>query len=114
MPIYEYECEDCGRITSALVMKAEEEEDVRCEACDSDSLVRIMSRFALHRSESDRLNDFDTSKQYGDDFYKDDRNIGMWAKKRTKELGVDMGSDLDEIVDKARSGKVLDDYEPGL
>jgi len=53
---------------------------------------------------------FDTSKPKGDNFYKDSRNIGLWAKKRTKELGVDLGPKLDEIVEKGRTGKILDEY----
>ena len=46
----------------------------------------------------------------GDDFYKDSRNVGLWAKKRMKELGVDLGSKMDEIVEKGRTGKILDEY----
>jgi hypothetical protein len=56
------------------------------------------------------LASFDTSKSRGDDFYKDSRNIGLWAKKRMKEMGVDLGSKMDEIVEKGRTGKILDDY----
>ncbi len=114
MPIYEYQCEACGLITSALIFKPEEEEGVKCENCDSESMVRVMSRFALHKTESQRLKEFDPRARQSDDFYNDDRNVGLWAKKRTQELGVDMGSDLDEIVEKARGGKILDDYEPGV
>jgi hypothetical protein len=57
------------------------------------------------------LSSFDTSKARGDDFYKDSRNVGLWAKKRMKELGVDLGSKMDEIVEKGRTGKILDDYK---
>jgi hypothetical protein len=56
------------------------------------------------------LSDFDTSKPQGEDFYRDSRNIGLWAKKRTKELGVDLGSKLDDIVEKGRTGKILEEY----
>jgi hypothetical protein len=54
--------------------------------------------------------DLDTSRPRGDDYYKDSRNIGLWAKKRMKELGVDLGSKMEEIVEKGRTGKILDDY----
>jgi hypothetical protein len=46
----------------------------------------------------------------GDDFYKDSRNIGLWAKKRMRELNVDLGSKMDEIVEKGRTGKILNEY----
>jgi hypothetical protein len=70
-----------------------------------------LSRFAYHRSDGDRLSEFDTSKSQGDDFYKDSRNIGLWAKKRARQMGADLGSDFEEVVDKARSGKILEDYD---
>jgi hypothetical protein len=56
------------------------------------------------------LKNFDSSKLRGDDFYKDSRNIGLWTKKRMKEMGVNLGSKLDEIVEKGRTGKILEEY----
>jgi hypothetical protein len=57
------------------------------------------------------LANFDTAKPRGDDYYKDTRNIGLWAKKRMKELGADLGPKMDEIVEKGRTGKILDEYK---
>ena len=54
---------------------------------------------------------FDPRKSRDDSFYKDSRNIGLWAKKRAQEMGVDLGPKFDEVVEKARTGKVLEDYE---
>jgi len=65
----------------------------------------------VHQSEESRLADFDTSKPRGEDFYRDSRNVGLWAKKRLREMGVDLGPKLDEIVEKGRTGKILEDYE---
>jgi hypothetical protein len=57
------------------------------------------------------LTNFDTSKPRGENFYKDSRNIGLWAKKRMRELGVDLGPKMDEIVERGRTGKILDEYD---
>jgi len=57
------------------------------------------------------LSNFDTSKPRGDDFYKDSRNIGLWAKKRMRESGIDLGSKMDEIAERGRTGKILDEYK---
>jgi hypothetical protein len=70
----------------------------------------LISSFRVHQTEGSRLENFDTSKSQGDAFYKDSRNVGLWAKKRMKELGVDLGSKMGEIVEKGRTGKILDDY----
>jgi hypothetical protein len=56
------------------------------------------------------LTSFDTSRPRGDDFYKDSRNVGLWAKKRMRELGVDLGPKMDEIVERGRTRKILEDY----
>jgi hypothetical protein len=69
----------------------------------------LLSRFAYHQTETARLNDFDTSTTRDESFYRDSRNVGLWAKKRAKEMGVDLGSQFEETVEKARSGKILDD-----
>ena len=112
MPIYEYQCEACGGITSALILKPGEEKDVRCRTCDHDRLTRVLSRCVVHKTEAQRVAEFDPRSSKGDAFYKDDRNVGLWAQKRMSRLGVDLGPQMDQIVDKARSGKILDDLDP--
>ncbi len=68
-----------------------------------------MSSFAVIASETARLASFNTSSPRGESFYKDSRNIGLWAKKRAKEMGVNLGAKFDETVEKARSGKLIKD-----
>lgn len=111
MPIYEYRCNRCKKEFSHLFLKFSDVELPRCESCKRRDVTRLLSSFALHETEASRLADFDTSKPRGDDFYKDSRNVGLWAKKKMKDLGVDLGSKMDEIVDRGRTGKILDDYD---
>jgi len=110
MPIYEYRCNQCNKEFSELLLSQREISKVRCRDCNSKDLTKLISSFSVHQTEGSRLANFDTSKPRGDDFYKDSRNIGLWAKKRTKELGVDLGSKMDEIVERGRTGKILDEY----
>jgi hypothetical protein len=78
-----------------------------CPDCGSSRLKRVMSSFAVVESESSRLKSFDASKPRDESFYRDSRNVGLWAKKRAKEMGVDLGSKFDATVEKARSGKLI-------
>jgi hypothetical protein len=78
-----------------------------CPECGSSRLKRVMSSFAVVASESSRLASFDASKPRDESFYRDSRNVGLWAKKRAKEMGVDLGSKFDATVEKARSGKLI-------
>jgi putative FmdB family regulatory protein len=111
MPIYEYRCKRCNGEFSVLIMRLGDESKMRCERCASTELIRLLSRFSYHQSEESRLGDFDTTKPRDDTFYKDSRNVGLWAKKRAKELGADLGPKFDEVVERARTGKILEDYE---
>lgn len=111
MPIYEYQCDRCKREFSYLFLKLKDSNKVTCKFCNSHQITRLLSSFRVHQTEESRLANVDTSRPRGGDFYKDSRNIGLWAKKRTRELGVDLGSKMDEIIEKGRTGKILADYE---
>jgi hypothetical protein len=99
---------ECGRINTALILKPLEEKNLQCARCRSQRLVRILSHFALHKTEAQRVNEFDFRDRHSDSFYKDDRNVGLWAQKRMKQLGVDLGPSFGETIEKARSGKLPD------
>lgn len=62
-------------------------------------------------SEASRLDSFDPSKPRDESFYKDSRNVGLWAKKRAKQMGLDLGPKFDATVERARSGKLIKEME---
>jgi putative FmdB family regulatory protein len=109
MPLHEYACKECGRKDTRLVLKKGDEGALKCRQCGSDQLKRLISRVAIHRSESDRMADVNTSGQPDESYYSDNRNIGLRAKKRMKELGVDLGDAFEEKLEKARTTTNLDD-----
>jgi len=43
MPIYEYQCQDCGFISEKLLMGGERAEDIHCGRCSSIRVDRILS-----------------------------------------------------------------------
>jgi len=43
MPVYEYQCQDCGFISEKLLMGGESTEDINCGRCNSVSVDRILS-----------------------------------------------------------------------
>ena len=113
MPIYEYECNNCAGQFQSLVMKREDEESLLCPECGGRDLKRLISRVAYHVSETDRLAAFDPNAQPTDSFYQDSRNIGLSAKKRAQQMGVDLGSGFESKLEKLRTdpGSVLKDSE---
>lgn len=107
MPIYEFECERCARVSPHVMIGSERNEHPQCPGCGSARMRRVMSSFAVMESEASRLANFDTSKPRDESFYRDSRNVGLWAKKRARGMGVDLGPKFEETVEKARSGKLI-------
>jgi putative FmdB family regulatory protein len=104
MPIYEYRCTDCQRKVSVLTLRVSERVDPVCDRCGSRKLTRLMSRFALVRSEDSRLDDLsDPSSLSGLD-ENDPKSMARWMRKMGKELGEDAGQDFDEMVDEIEAG----------
>lgn len=113
MPIYEYACRRCKEEFQTLILKAADEEALVCPTCGSRRLRRLISRVAYHQSEQDRLNSYEPSARHSDSFFKDSRNIGLEAKKRAQQMGVDLGSAFETRLEKLRTdpGSVVKDSE---
>jgi putative FmdB family regulatory protein len=109
MPIYEYECDACGHTASHVMLGSERLRQPDCPQCGSSDTRRVMSSFAVVESEAARLNNFDTRKPRDESFYRDSRNVGLWAKRRAQEMGVDLGPKFEDTVEQARSGKLIKD-----
>ena len=56
MPLYEYRCGDCQKVTSALVFSWSKDRELDCEHCGGTSLERIVSKFSVRPSWGDSLN----------------------------------------------------------
>ncbi len=113
MPIYEYRCADCGRTTTILTLRVSEETSPRCERCGGNRLARLMSRFAMLRSDDQRL-DALTDNAGGVD-EDDPRSVSRWMRSMGQELGEDAGEDFEELVDDLEHGGTDDvtGAEPG-
>jgi len=113
MPIYEYACLRCNGQFQTLIMKAADEKELACPTCGSQKLRRLISRVAYHQSEKDRLESYNPNARHDDSFYKDSRNIGLQAKKRAQQMGVDLGSSFETKLEKLRTdpGSVLKDSD---
>lgn len=112
MPIYEFGCNSCRKRSSLFVRSVNQSFEPACQLCGSKDVKRLVSSFAIHRTDADRMASIDTSTEPGADYYSDGRNVGLWAKKRLEEMGAtDMVPQIDEIVEKGRSGELLKEYE---
>ena len=107
MPIYEYKCMACGRLTSVFTRSVGSSEEAKCRHCGSKNLERVMSKFAHHRSEGDVLRDYGSEPKRLED-YKDPRQIGRWAERKFGEFGMEMPREARKMIDAAREGEFPD------
>ena len=101
MPIYEYDCGDCRRRVSLLVLKPSATEPPRCPRCGGTALTRLMSRFATIKSEESRLESLGDPGNFGDVDENDPTSVARFMKKMGQEFGEDLGDDFDEAIDEA-------------
>ena len=105
MPIYEYRCADCGRLTSVFVKSAGAEQAPACTHCGGRKLARALSRFAYHKSEQRALEEYGAEPKSLED-YKDPRQIGRWAERKFQEYGMEMPKQARDMIDAAREGEL--------
>ncbi len=110
MPIYEYRCNKCKKKVSVLTLRVSEEINPECDRCGSKDLSRLMSRFAMVKSEEARLDALaDPSSLSGLD-ENDPKSMARWMRKMGKELGEEFsGDEFDQMVDEMETGKMPDD-----
>jgi len=106
MPIYEYRCRKCGKRFSVLTLRVSEAPKPECSKCGSTAAERLMSRFAMPKSEEARLDALgDPSKLSGVD-ENDPKSVARWMRHMGKEMGDELGGeDFDHMMDDIEAGE---------
>jgi len=112
MPIYEYKCANCGRISSVLTRTYGAPDQLVCSKCGKPDLRRLVSRFAVVRSEESRLEAMADPSAFADVDENDPRSVARWAKRMGREMGEDLGEEFDEMVERMEAGEMPDDLGP--
>jgi len=107
MPIYEYRCGGCGKKVTVLTLRVSEKVSATCDRCGSGDLRRLMSRFAMVRSDDARMDGLGDDAAGLDE--NDPKSVARWMRKMGKELGEDAGEDFDEMVDELEAGDEADE-----
>ncbi len=109
MPIYEYECRDCRRVVSLLVLRPSSAAAPACPRCGGVALVRVLSRFATPKSEEARLEALTDASSLGDLDENDPASVARFMKHMGREMGDELGDDFDEAVDEAMAESAGDE-----
>jgi putative FmdB family regulatory protein len=117
MPVYEFRCQACQRKASFFVRSIGEPLSPVCAVCGSPEMSRVISGFAYHKSMATVHEESGGPDRPGSDYYRDPRNIGRWTEKKFKDMGMEMPSQIQEMIDSARDGQMpesVKDLQPNL
>jgi len=101
MPIYEYRCQKCQRISSFLILNLHEPFTPTCRKCGSHSLERVLSRVHVRLSEETRLDRLADPSAWGGIDENDPQSVAKMLKKMGQEMGEDFPGEVDELVEEA-------------
>ena len=108
MPIYEYRCQECRRVSSFLILNLRDPFTPVCKQCGSHSLERVLSRGHVRLSEETRLERLaDTSAWSGVD-ENDPKSVAKVLKRMGQEMGEDFPGEMDELVEEAMDSQTGD------
>ena len=129
MPIFEYECEQCGRVLSFLVRNTADHKSPVCPKCGHAKMTRLFSRFSSVRGGQKETGtpspgpdagpmgaggDMpDMSFLNGVD-ENDPRSMGRAMRKMAEQTGEVMPPEMDEMCRRLESGEDPEKIEESM
>jgi putative FmdB family regulatory protein len=101
MPIYEYRCQECRRVSSFLLLNLRDPFVPVCKQCGSHSLERVLSRVHVRLSEETRLERLADPSAWSGVDENDPKSVAKVLKKMGQEMGEDFPGEVDEMVEEA-------------
>jgi len=101
MPIYEYRCQECRRISSFLILNVNHPFTPVCRHCGNHSLERVISRVHVRLSEETRLERLTDPSAWAGVDENDPKSVAKVLKKMGQEMGEDFPGEVDALVEEA-------------
>ncbi len=102
MPLFEYQCLECGRISEHLVLN-EKDFSPYCRYCGGKRVKKIISRVRVRLSMDSRLEKFTDPSMFGNLDEDDPKSVMKFMDKMGAEFGDQLGDEFDEVMEEAKS-----------
>ncbi len=106
MPIYEYRCESCKKVSSFLLLRATEDIKPYCKACGSKDVKRQVSRVAILKGEERMMESLLDPSKLSDLDENNPASVERVMRRMGRELGDELGEDFQESMEEALSGEI--------
>ncbi len=100
MPLYEYLCLDCRRVSEHLVFR-EEDFQPYCRRCGSRRMRKLVSRVRVRLSLDSRLERLADPALFGDLNEEDPRQVKRFMERMGAEFGDELGDEFDQVMSEA-------------
>lgn len=116
MPIYEYGCYDCHKRVNVFFRSFSDVETkaALCPRCGGENLKRLISRVAVVRSEESRLESLADPGQLTGFDENDPKSMARWMRRMGQEIGEDLGSEFNEVIDRLEAGEDPESIEQSV
>ena len=107
MPIYEYRCGACQKVSSFFIKAINDPLEPVCAHCHSRDMQRRISSFAMGKTtRSVHERNPSAGGVPSPDYYSDPRNIGRHVEESFAHYGMEMPQSVRERIEAAREGEV--------
>ena len=101
MPLFEYFCLKCRKISEYLVFK-EEDFEPYCRHCGSRRVKKLVSRVRVRRSLDSRLERLTDPTLLSGLNEEDPKSMTRFLEKMGAEFGEELGDEFEEVMEGAR------------
>ena len=114
MPNYEYQCLDCKRTFELFFTFTEYgNKAAECTHCGSSNVRRKIGRIRVARSDESHMESLADPGNL-DKIDEDPRALGQMMRQMSSQLGEDMGSEFNEVVNRLESGQSPESIEADM
>ncbi len=115
MPTYDFICNACEKRFDVFMTFSEYgNKPVNCTNCGSDKVRRRMTKVRIAKTDDSRLESVADDFSGFEGLENDPKALGQMMRKMGKEMGEDLPSEFDEVVDRLEAGQSPEEIESVL
>lgn len=115
MPTYDFICNNCQkRFEVFLTFNEYGKKAVHCAHCQSDNVRRRMTKVRIAKSEESRMESMADDFSGMDGIEDDPKALARMMKKMGSEMGEEMPSEFNDVVNRLEAGQSPEEIESAL
>jgi putative FmdB family regulatory protein len=115
MPTYDFICNNCEKRFEVFMTFSEYgNKSVQCAHCQSNNVRRRMTKVRIARSDVSRMESAADDFSVMDGIENDPKALAKMMRKMGGEMGADLPSEFNDVVDRLEAGQSPEEIESAL